>query len=405
MAKYKYLVTDKYGKEKRGTTEAASEEAVVAKLKAEGNVVLQVKETKSLDDASWNITIGNPVKKKDITIFCKQFYSILTAGITVVDGLRMVQEQTENKDLRKALYNVQVSVEKGDSLANAMEMEGKVFPSLLVNMVAAGEATGNLEVAFDRICKQFDKDLKLSSLVRSAMIYPIVVLVVAVIVIIILMVYVVPNFQSTFESMGEELPMITQVVIGVSDFMASNIVAILAGLAVFVILLMVAKSTETGKMFTSLVALKIPMFRNFSIKNAAAKFSLTMSTLIMSGVSIVDALEIAANVVENRKIRMVIKGCREEVMQGIPMSEPLAASEIFPPMVHHMIKIGEETGTTEQMLDKVAEYYEGEVEEATKNLTSAMEPMIIVLLAVVVGGVVGSIMLPMLTIYQNAGNA
>ncbi len=405
MAKYKYLITDKYGKERRGTTEAASEEAVVAKLKAEGNVVLEVKRTKSLDDASWNISIGNPVKKKDITIFCKQFYSILTAGITVVDGLRMVQEQTENKDLRKALYNVQVSVEKGDSLANAMEMEGKVFPSLLVNMVAAGEATGNLETAFDRICKQFDKDLKLTSLVRSAMIYPIVVLVVAVIVIIILMVYVVPNFQSTFESMGEELPAITQIVIGVSDFMSSNIVAILAGLIGLVVLIMVAKSTETGKMFTSLLALKIPMFRNFSIKNAAAKFSLTMSTLIMSGVSIVDALEIAGNVVENRKIRMVIKNCREEVMQGIPMSEPLAASEIFPPMVHHMIKIGEETGTTEQMLDKVAEYYEGEVEEATKNLTSAMEPMIIILLAVVVGGVVGSIMLPMLTIYQNAGNA
>lgn len=405
MAKYKYLITDKYGKEKRGTLESSSEEAAIARLKGDGSVVLEIKESKSLEDASWNITIGNPVKKKDITIFCKQFYSILTAGVTVIDGLRMVQEQTENKALKKALYNVQVNVEKGDSLANAMQAEGKIFPELLIHMVAAGEATGNLEIAFDRICKQFDKDMKLASMVRSAMIYPIVVLIVAIGVVIILMTTVIPNFQSAFDSMGEELPMMTQMVINASDFMVDNIVLVVGGVAALIIFIMVGKSTETGKKFTSMVALKIPMFRSFSVKNAAAKFSLTMSTLIMSGVPIVDALDIVADVVENRVIRKAIKGCREEVMQGIPMSEPLEVSGVFPPMVTHMIKIGEETGTTEQMLDKVAEYYEDEVEEATRNLTTAMEPMIIVLLAVVVGVVVGSIVMPMLTIYESAGNA
>lgn len=405
MAKYKYLITDKYGKEKRGTMEAASEETVISKLKSEGNVVLSVSQAADLANASWNITIGNPVKKKDITIFCKQFYSILTAGVTVIDGLRMVQDQTENKYLRQALYNVMVSVEKGDSLADAMEMEKKIFPSLLIHMVAAGEATGNLEIAFDRICTQFDKDMKLASMVKSAMIYPIVVLVVAVAVVIVLLTTVIPNFQQTFDQMGEELPMLTQAVIGASDFILNNLPVVLGVLLFLILFLSIGRKTEPGKQITSRISLKIPMFRNFSVKNAAAKFSMTMSTLIVSGVPLVEALDIVANVIENRVIRAAVKGCREEVMQGIPMSEPLEASRIFPPMVTHMLKIGEETGTTEQMLDKVAEYYESEVEEATKRLTTAMEPMIIVVLAIVVGGVVGAIMMPMLSIYQNAGKA
>lgn len=405
MAKYKYLITNKYGKEKRGMMEATSKESAIAQLKNDGSVVLEISETASIANASWNITIGNPVKKKDITIFCKQFYSILTAGVTVIDGLRMVQDQTENKYLREALYNVMVSVEKGDSLADAMEMEKKIFPSLLIHMVAAGEATGNLEVAFDRICTQFDKDMKLASMVKSAMIYPIVVLVVAVGVVIVLLTTVIPNFQQTFEQMGEDLPGLTQAVIAASDFIVNNLVIVLGSIVFLILFLSIGRKTEPGKQLTSRISLKIPMFRNFSVKNAAAKFSMTMSTLIVSGVPLVEALEIVGNVIENRIIRKAVKDCREEVMQGIPMSEPLEASKVFPPMVTHMLKIGEETGTTEQMLDKVAEYYESEVEEATKRLTTAMEPMIIVVLAVVVGGVVGAIMMPMLSIYQNAGKA
>lgn len=405
MAKYKYLITNKYGKEKRGTMEATSKENAIAKLKNDGSVVLEISEMANIANASWNITIGNPVKKKDITVFCKQFYSILTAGVTVVDGLRMVQDQTENKYLREALYNVTVSVEKGDSLADAMEMEKKVFPSLLIHMVAAGEATGNLEIAFDRICTQFDKDMKLASMVKSAMIYPIVVLVVAIGVVIVLLTTVIPNFQQTFDQMGEELPGLTQAVIAASDFIVNNLAIVLGSIVFLILFLSVGRKTEPGKQVTSRIALKIPMFRNFSVKNAAAKFSMTMSTLIVSGVPLVDALDIVGNVIENRIIRKAVKDCRDEVMQGIPMSEPLEASKVFPPMVTHMLKIGEETGTTEQMLDKVAEYYESEVEDATKRLTTAMEPMIIVVLAVVVGGVVGAIMMPMLSIYQNAGKA
>lgn len=367
MARYKYVITDKYGKEKKGMMESQSEEQAIARLKGDGSVVLQIKETKSLDDAAWNIQIGSGVKKKDITIFCKQFHSILTAGVTVIDGLQMVQDQTENKNLRRALLNVQANVSKGESLAGAMEQEGKVFPELLIHMVRAGEATGNLEIAFERITSQFDKDMKLVSMVRSAMIYPIVVVIVAVAVVIILMSTVIPNFRETFETMGEELPGLTKMVIALSDFITGHLVGVLGTIVGLVIFIIVGKGTEPGKQFLSRVALIIPMIKNFSVKNASARFSMTMATLVMSGVPLVDALEIAGDVISNRLIRKAVKDCREEVMQGIPMSEPLEASGVFPPMLTHMLRIGEETGTTEQMLDKVAEYYEEEVNVYAKS--------------------------------------
>ncbi len=403
MATFKYRITDRYGKDKRGTVEANSEEAATAKLKGEGAIVHFIKETTSVDDASWNISIGNPVKLKDITLFCRQFYSILNAGVTVVDGLKMLEDSTENKILRKSIYNVQVNVEKGETLANAMALEGKVFPDLLINMVAAGEATGNLSIAFERICTQFEKDQKLRSILIGAMIYPIVVLVVAVIVVIVLMVVVIPQFQEVFSMMGEQLPLPTRIVIAVSEFMQANLIWVIGGIIGFVGLIIYAKNTETGKQITSRMCLKIPVVKDFSIKNAAAKFSMTMSTLVMSGVPLVEALGIVANVVENRVVRKVLNDSREEVMQGVPMSEPIEASEVFPQMVYHMLRIGEETGNTEAMLDKVAEYYEQEVETATKNLTTAMEPAVIILLAVVVGGVVGAIVMPMMQIYSMAG--
>ena len=403
MATFKYRITDRYGKDKKGTVEANSEEAATAKLKGEGAIVHFIKETKSVDDAAWNITIGNPVKLKDITLFCRQFYSILNAGVTVVDGLKMLEDSTENKILRKSIYNVQVNVEKGETLANAMALEGKVFPDLLINMVAAGEATGNLSVAFERICTQFEKDQKLRSILVGAMIYPVVVLVVAIIVVIVLMVVVIPQFQQVFDMMGEQLPLPTRIVIGVSEFMKSNLIWVIGGIIGFVGLIIYAKNTETGKQITSRVCLKIPIIKDFSIKNASAKFSMNMSTLVMSGVPLVEALGIVANVVENRVVRKVLNDSREEVMQGIPMSEPIEASEVFPQMVYHMLRIGEETGNTEAMLDKVAEYYEQEVEAATENLTTAMEPAVIILLAVVVGGVVGAIVMPMMQIYSMAG--
>ena len=202
--------------------------------------------------------------------------------------------------------------------------------------------------------------------------------------------------------MGETLPLPTRIVIAVSHFMIEHIVLVIGGIITLVAAIILGKNTESGKQVTSRMCLKLPIINDFSVKNASAKFSMTMSTLITSGVPLVEALGIVANVVENRVIRKVLNDAREDVMQGIPMSEPLEASEIFPQMVYHMVRIGEETGNTEAMLDKVAEYYEQEVETATKNLTTIMEPLIIIVLAITVGGVVGAIVMPMMQIYEMA---
>ena len=251
MANFKYVVTDKFGKEKKGTIEATTQENALARLQADGSIVMSIREAASLEDSPWNIQIGSGVKKKDITVFCKQFHSILHAGVSVIDGLRMVEDQTENKNLRRSIHNVLGSVEKGDSLASALTAEGNVFPELLIHMVAAGEATGNLDIAFERITAQFEKDLKLTSMIRSAMIYPIVVLVVAIGVVMILMTTVIPNFVETFDEMGAELPALTKLVMSISDFITGNLLVVVSVLVAIVAFILIGKSTETGKQITS----------------------------------------------------------------------------------------------------------------------------------------------------------
>ena len=404
MAKFKYEMTNSYGKNKKGTMEASSIEAATAKLTAEGNVILSISEAMDLDSAAWNIQIGSGVKKKDITIFARQFASVLEAGVTVIEGLRMVQDQTESKALRKALFNVQTSVEKGETLAGAMKMEGKVFPDLLIHMIEAGEATGNMEIAFQRVAVQFEKDQKLHSLLIQSMIYPIMVLVVAAVVIVVLMMNVIPNFVEVFRDLDTELPTPTKIVMAVSDFFVNNPLVIFGIIGAIIALVILTKKTETGKQITSKLVLKIPAFRNFSVKSSAAKFATTMSTLIVAGVPLVECVGIVAGIIENRVIRKSLEEAKADVLEGIPLSEPLENSGIFPPMLSHMVKIGEETGTVETMLDKVADYYEEETENATKALTAIMEPVTIILLAVVVGGVVMAIVMPMMGIYQAAGS-
>lgn len=405
MAKFKYEMTNSYGKNKKGTMEASSIEAATAKLTAEGNVILSISEAMDLDSAAWNIQIGSGVKKKDITIFARQFASVLEAGVTVIEALRMVQDQTESKGLRKALFNVQTNVEKGETLAGAMRMEGKVFPDLMLHMVEAGEATGNMEIAFQRVAVQFEKDQKLHSMIVQAMIYPIMVLVVAAIVIVVLMMNVIPNFVTVFDQLDSELPTPTKIVMAVSDFFVNNPLVIFGGIGAIIAIILVVQKTEVGKQFTSKLVLKIPVFRNFSVKSSAAKFAMTMSTLIVAGVPLVDCVGITAGIIQNRVIRKSLEDAKADVLEGIPLSEPLENSGIFPPMLPHMVKIGEETGTVDTMLDKVADYYEEETEAAAKTLTTIMEPVTIILLALVVGTVVMAIVMPMMGIYDAAGKA
>ena len=272
-------------------------------------------------------------------------------------------------------------------------------------MVQAGEATGNMEVAFKRVAVQFEKDQKLHSMMVQSMIYPIMVLIVAVVVVVVLMMKVIPQFVSVFDSLDQELPTPTKIVMAVSDYFVNNPIVIFGAIGALVVLVMLAKKTEQGKQLISRIVLKLPVFKDFSVKSAAAKFSTTMSTLIVAGVPMVDAVGIVADIIENRVIRQSLHDAKADVLEGIPLSEPLETAGIFPPMLPHMVKIGEETGAVESMLDKVADYYEQETENAAKALTTIMEPITIILLAVVVGGVVMAIVMPMMGIYQAAEGA
>lgn len=403
MAKFRYRATNPYGKEVTSTMESANIEAARAKLTAEGFVVLDISETSDFENLM-NLQIGGKPSKKQITLFCRQFASVLEAGVTVIDGLRMVQDQTENKRLRASLFNVQTNVEKGETLANAMKMEGNIFPELLLHMVEAGEATGSMEIAFQRVALQFEKDQKIKSLLIQSMIYPIVVIIVAVAVVIILMSTVIPNFKSVFDSMDQELPLPTRIVMGVSDWVVANPILLAAIFAVIIGSIMFFVKSETGKQMMSRITLAIPITRNFATKSAATKFSTTMSTLIVAGVPMVEAVDIVADIMGNRVIRQSLHDAKADVMEGIPLSEPLERAGLFPQMLAHMVRIGEETGAIESMLDKVADYYELETENATKALTTIMEPATIIVLAVVVGGVIGAIVMPMMGMYEAAEN-
>ncbi len=404
MAVYNYEVIQKTGKKKKGSVEAENIDRVYDALRMEGNIIVSVKEQSVLNK---DITLPgfDKIKPKDLAIFCRQFRSILTAGITVVEALDLLYQETEKANLKKAIKNVQSAVEKGETLAGAMQLQGNVFPPILINMMEAGEASGSLEIALDRMATQFDKDSKLRSLIAKAMIYPIVVCVVAIVVVAIMMVKVIPNFKTMFENMDQELPVMTQAVMGISDFVMEKWYIILIGIGALATLTVLFRSSDAGKLFFAKLGVKLPLFGKLTIKSSCARFARTMSTLMAAGISMLNALEITSRTIKNKVIKEVFVNTKEEVSKGVPLSEPLMKSEYIPPRLCHMTKIGEDTGNLEAMLDNLAEYYEEEVENTTSTLTSIMEPMIIIVLAAIVGIILIAIMSPMLSIYSNIENA
>jgi len=400
VANFAYVAIDKFGKEKKGSIEAENEEKVKSVLKGDGLIPLSVSE-QGLLSKDISIDIGGGVKPRDLSIFCRQFLSMVQAGVTIIDTLAMLTEQTENKKMRQAIRETQVSIEKGDTLADAMKMHPKVFPSILVNMVAAGEASGSLEISFGRMSEHFEKDAKLKGMMKKAMIYPIVVGIVAVVVVIVMLAFVIPNFSSVFADMGTELPKITQIVVTASDFIRQRWYIIAVVIAAIVFAVVSFKATPTGQHFFGKLGIKLPVFGNMTVKSASARLARTLSTLMAAGISMVDAIEITAKTMDNIWFKEALMSARDDIMRGVPLSVPLQNSGLFPPMVCHMTKIGEETGNVEDMLHKLADYYDEEVEMATQAMMAALEPLIIVILAGVVGVLIGAVMAPMLTMYTN----
>ncbi len=395
MAQYNYKAMDKNGKPKKGSIEAITPEKAKEKLKSEGLIVQEIKE-QGVAKAGH----GKKVKDKDLAVFCKQFASVLNAGVTIISALEMMSEQLENKTLQRALQEAQAYVQKGGTLADAFKLNPKVFPPIMVNMTAAGEMSGNLEVCFERLTTHFETANALKSKVKSAVTYPIVILIVVIAVVIVLLVGVIPQFVEMFDQLGSELPAATQMLVNLSDFLQHKGYVVVIAVVIIVFGLRAFGKTEPGSLLYAKIGMKAPLFGNLTVKSAAATFSRTMSTLMASGISLIDAVEQVAKMINNRIIREALLDAKVQISKGVPLSKPLRDCGIFPPMLPQMTRIGEETGNIEDMMDKVADYYEMEVNDATDALTAAMEPMIIVIMGVVVGGIVMAIYSPMLSMYD-----
>lgn len=395
MPGFNYTAINRNGKRVRSSLDASSIETAKSSLRGAGYTILDIKEQTTLNRDIEIPFLGNP-KAKDMAVFCRQFVSILRAGVSVASVLAMLGQQTSNKKLRAAIREMQADVEKGEALATSMRRHPKIFPAILVNMVSAGEASGNLEESFRQMELYFDRSKRTKSKVTSAMIYPCVLIVVMIVVLIVMMTKIIPNFLKTFEDMDAELPKITLGVMAVCEWFKSwwwvpllVLVALIVGGVLF-------HRTDKGKHFFGWLARKTPVVGNLTVKTACATFCRTMEVLIGSGLTLTDSMDLAASNMGNIYYLEAIHDARALVAEGTPLRESLVRTGIFPPMVSNLVGVGEETGDLQSMMGKVADYYDEEVDEATKKLLNLMEPAIIIFMAVFVVIIVLAIYLPMI---------
>ena len=395
MPGFNYTAINRNGKRVRSSLDASSIETAKSSLRGAGYTILDIKEQTTLNRDIEIPFLGKP-KAKDMAVFCRQFVSILRAGVSVASVLAMLGQQTGNKKLRAAIREMQADVEKGEALATSMRRHPKIFPAILVNMVAAGESSGNLEESFRQMELYFERSKRTKSKVTSAMIYPCVLIVVMIIVLIVMMTKIIPNFLKTFEDMDAELPKLTQGVMAVCEWFESWWWVPLLVLAALVVGGILFHRTNKGKHFFGWLARKTPVVGNLTVKTACATFCRTMEVLIGSGLTLTDSMDLAASNMGNIYYLEAIRDARGMVAEGTPLRESLVRTGIFPPMVSNLVGVGEETGDLQSMMGKVADYYDEEVDEATKKLLNLMEPAIIIFMAVFVVIIVLAIYLPMI---------
>lgn len=402
MESFGYVAVNKAGKEIKGSIEAETEAKALAEIKNRGMMVVSLSK-QSMLTKDISIDIGGAPKPRDLSVFCRQFVSMTRAGVTIIDALRMLGEQTENKKLQKAIVAVRVDVEKGEPLAEAFSRHPKVFPNLLVSMTQAGEASGSLDVAMDRMAAHFEKAAKTKALIKKAMIYPVVLVVVMIAVMIVMLVVVIPSYTGMFTDLGTELPAITKLMVSASDFLKAHWYLVAGVVIAAAVAIKTYAKTNSGKHVFGKLALLIPAMKNLKQKEASSMMARTLSTLMAAGVPLTEAVAIVSNTMENIWYKEALLDVRDQITLGVPLSQPLETCGLFPPMVYHMTRIGEESGNTEEMLTKLADYYDEEVEMAVQSLMAVMEPMIIIVMAVIVGVMIFAVLSPMMDLYDSIG--
>jgi len=401
MAVYVWAAQGRAGEMKKGETEAINEAAVRAQLRRQGLKPTRVKEKPK--DLLEMIPLKGRVKSKDVVIFSRQFSTMISAGLPLIQCLDILATQEQNKAFAKVIRTIKEDIEGGSTLSDALRKHPKVFDDLFVNMIAAGEAGGILDTILNRLAVYLEKSMKLKRKVKGAMTYPGVVLGMSVAIITLLLVKVVPVFQSIFAGMGRELPLVTQTLINLSSFVTDNALYILGAIVIMIVALVRFYRTENGRYLFDRMILKPPVIGSLMRKVAIAKFTRTLSTLISSGVPILDALEIVSRTSGNKIVEKALMETRKNISEGKTIAEPLAATTVFPPMVVQMIAVGEATGSLDSMLTKIAEFYDDEVEVAVAAMTSMLEPMLMVFLGGVVGGMIVAMYLPIFQIGSIVG--
>ena len=396
MPVYNYTAIDKNGKRIKKSLESTSLETAKSSLRSIGYTLLEIKEQTVLNKDIEIPFLGLP-KAKDMAVFCRQFVSIIRAGVPISMVLTMLGQQTQNKKLSAAILKMEADIEKGDSLAGSMRRHPKIFNNMLVNMVAAGEESGNLEESFRQMELYFDKATRTKGSVKKAMIYPSILIIVMVVVLIIMMTSIIPKFLSSFAEMDMELPLPTRMVMATSDWFVAWWWLLVIILLVLIVGGTLFNRTNPGKHFFGWFSRKLPVVKLLTVRTACATFCRTLSLLLSSGLTLTDSLEMVASNMSNIYFQEAVQKVRGQVAEGWQLNAALRETRLFPPLVYNMTGIGEESGDLQNMLSKTADYYDDEVEQATQSLLAMMEPIIILVMAVFVVIIVLSIFLPMLS--------
>jgi len=402
MPVYSWVVETKKGRKLKGEIDAPNENLALAQLRKRNFTVKKLKPKPK--DIFGNISFMKPkVTSKDIVIFTRQFSTMIDAGLPIVQGLQILAEQSENATFKEILKSVNRDVEGGSTLAEAMKKHPKIFDALFVNLVAAGEIGGILDTILRRLAEYIEKSQKLKSRIKGAMTYPIVVVAIAIIVIAVILIFVIPVFEEMFSSFGKALPVPTQFVVNLSRFMKGNFHWVLLGLFALGFAFRKYRNSQGGRRTTDNIALKLPIFGDLLKKVAVARFTRTLGTMISSGVPILDALEIVAKTAGNVILEEIIFEVRSSIAEGQTIAEPLSENDIFPGMVIQMISVGEATGALDSMLEKIADFYDDEVDAAVEALTSMLEPMLMLFLGGSIGGLVIAMYLPIFSMAAAMG--
>lgn len=393
MALYKCSVINQTGKREKISYNAETRNEVIDYLKQNNYIIIDINRSEGSIDLSG--LKPKKIKSKDLAVFCKQLYAMLKAGVTIVNSLDILKQQTENKRLAKITSQLCEDLQKGNTFSEALSFHKDAFPTIFTSMVEAGELSGNIDLIMNRLANHFEKEYKIENKVKSAMTYPAILAVVCIAVVIFLLTTIMPTFVEMYSSSGVELPQITKTMIGLSEVLKEFWYLFVLVVASLVFAASALRKNKDVKLKEDYFKLRIPVVKNLAIKVATSRFTRTLSTLMGSGVPLLQALETVSNVTGNTYIGSKILEVREDVKRGLSLSQPLKQQGVFPPMVHSMIKIGEDSGSIEEILDKTADFYDEEVDTAVTRLTTMLEPMMIVFMAIVIGFMVIAMVTPM----------